>query len=183
MPEKNEMKSNTKRLLLTLALFLIPVLLLGNEFGQQRRRPPSLSQFWFTTKYGLMLLTAIVGTILIWLNKMKRQIRIALMALAFILFGGIFIGIHPSPVCATTKPFLFGLRTPFLAMLLFVGITTILSNKSFCSMACPGGALQELLYWIPVLKNRKKKIHFKVSNTVRIVIAAIFRFSINRWRE
>ena len=174
MPEKNEMKSNTKRLLLTLALFLIPVLLLGNEFGQQRRRPPSLTQFWFTTKYGLLLLTAIVGTILIWFNKMKRPVRIVLMGLAFILFGGIIIGIHPSPVCASTKPFLFGLRTNFLAMLLFVGITTILANKSFCGAACPGGALQELLYWMPILKKRKKKIPFKLSNTIRIVIAGVF---------
>jgi len=96
------------------------------------------------------------------------------MTFAFIIFGGVVIGMHPSPVCATTKPFLFGLRTTFLAMLLFVGITTILSNKSFCGTACPGGALQELLYWIPILKKRKKKIPFRVSNTVRIAIAAVF---------
>lgn len=162
--------------LLTLLLILVPVSLLAADAMQGQGRGPSLDSLLFSTKYGLTLLFVIVGTVLMWVGQMKHQLRIALMLLAFLIFGGILISVHPSPVCATTKPFIQGMRNPFLVMLVFVGAVTLLFNKSYCGTACPGGALQEFIYWLPFVKkgNRKEKVPFRISNAVRIGVTALF---------
>ncbi len=165
-----------RRVLFTVLLLLIPAIALAAEPVQMGRPDISIWDILLTPKYGLFLLFIVVGSALIWTGNLKRPVRIALMALAFVLFGGIVISVHPSPVCATTKPFLYGLQMPFLGMLIFVGAATLLVNKSFCGTACPGGALQEFLFWLPIVKKgpRYRKIPFKVSNTVRISVIALF---------
>jgi len=162
---------------LTLLLLLLPLTLIqadvlqGGEGGG-----PALGTLLFSLKYGLALLFVICGVALIWIRKMSNTFRIILMTLIFVIFGGILIGVHPSPVCATTKPLVYGLRNPFLAMLIFIGAVSLLANKSFCAMACPGGALQELLYRLPLKKkkNKKPKVAFRVSNTVRSIVAGVY---------
>jgi ferredoxin len=169
------------RPLLTLILLLLPLTLIqadvfqGGEEGGGGSGPP-LGTLLFSLKYGLALLFVIAGVVLIRARQMNNTIRIVLMALIFVIFGGILIGVHPSPVCATTKPLVYGLRNPFLAMLIFIGAVSLLANKSFCAMACPGGALQELIYRLPLAKKKAKKpkVAFRVSNAVRCVVAVIY---------
>ena len=68
------------------------------------------------------------------------------------------VGLYPDPV-AKTAAFLF------FIMLALVG------SKLICGWACPFGALQELLYTIPILKKAKKrKIPFIFTNTVRSLL-------------
>ncbi|MFC1530154.1 4Fe-4S binding protein [Gemmatimonadota bacterium] len=173
--------NRTRKSILTLLLLLLPLTLIqadvlqGGEGGDQGSGP-ALGTLLFSLKYGLALIFVIGGTALIWIGKMNKTLRIVLMTLIFIIFGGIVIGVHPSPVCATTKPLVYGLRNPFLAMLIFIGAVSLLANKSFCAMACPGGALQELIYRLPLKKrkNRKPKVAFRVSNTVRSIMAGLY---------
>lgn len=57
-----------------------------------------------------------------------------------------------------------------LAFLFFLGLAVI-GNKLICGWACPFGALQELLYALPILRNMKRrKVPFRVSNTIRAVL-------------
>ena len=127
-----------------------------------------------------MLIAGIIGITVIWMNKLSFKVRIILMASVFLLFGVIPIFetslfITPSPVCASTKPFLFGLKPQFLATLTVIGLMSIAAGKGFCGTACPVGALQELLYRIPILRKLKaKKVPFKITNTVRIILFVLF---------
>jgi len=68
------------------------------------------------------------------------------------------VGLYPDPV-AKTAAFLF------FIMLALVG------SKLICGWACPFGALQELLYTIPILKKiKKRKIPFIFTNTIRSLL-------------
>lgn len=172
-------------LTLLLLLLLVPLTLVyagslqgggGQGGGGGEGAGPTLGSLLFSLKYGLALLFVLGGVALIWMKKMNNTVRIIMMALLFVIFGGILIGVHPSPVCATTKPFLYGMRNTFLGMLIFVGVVSLLTNKSFCAMACPGGALQELIYRLPFRKkgNKKAKVAFRISNTVRVFVSVLF---------
>ena len=71
------------------------------------------------------------------------------------------VGLYPS---AADKVLAFG----FFAVLALVG------NKLICGWACPFGALQELIYHLPILRTLKKcKAPFVVSNTIRSVLFVI----------
>jgi len=51
---------------------------------------------------------------------------------------------------------------------LFVIALAIVGNKVVCGWACPFGALQELVYSLPVLKRiERRKLPFVVSNSIR----------------
>jgi polyferredoxin len=54
-----------------------------------------------------------------------------------------------------------------LAFIFFVGLA-IIGNKLVCGWACPFGALQELIFSLPILKRlKRKKVPFLVSNVIR----------------
>ena len=89
------------------------------------------------------------------------------------------MGLHPSPVCTVTKPFLFvegGKAVPvvFWVSLTVVALLTILGNKLFCGWVCPVGALQELIHRIPLPKRLRVRVPFKAANSVRVLIFVIF---------
>jgi len=79
------------------------------------------------------------------------------------------VGLYPDPI---VKVIAFG----FFIMLAVIG------NKIICGWACPFGALQELIYSIPVLqKIKKKKLPFELTNTIRVclfIIMLLFLFGI-----
>lgn len=118
-----------------------------------------------------------------------RNIRTVILGTIFFFFGvlpalplGGFargMGLHPSPVCAITKPFLFlstggGVPTIFLTILVFISVFSIVGNKVFCGWACPIGAVQELFNQIPLPKRIKVILPFRVSNPIRITIFVAF---------
>ena len=75
------------------------------------------------------------------------------------------VGLYPDPWIKLTA-FIF-----FIAM-------AIIANKLICGWACPYGALQELLYSLPLFKNAKKdfKIPFIITNTIRIGLFLLMIF-------
>jgi polyferredoxin len=86
---------------------------------------------------------------------------------------GFALGKSPNPMEGAVKIFkgMVGLQPSIIAVVFafvfFVGLA-IVGNKLVCGWACPFGALQELLYSLPVLRRAKrKKVAFFVSNTIR----------------
>lgn len=171
--------SKSKRFIITFILLLVPVIIFAEDHENLQSKK-GLLDFLLSVKYLAVLIVAAVGVTAIWMNKLTFKVRLILMSLSFLLFGIITIFapslfITPSPVCASTKPFLYGLKPQFLATLTVIGIMSIAVGKGFCGTACPVGALQELLYRIPLFKKLKqKKVPFKITNTVRIILFVLF---------
>jgi len=86
---------------------------------------------------------------------------------------------HPSPICASTKPFIFGFRISFIVTLSVIFLLTLLGPKLFCSWVCPVGAVQELIaMWADKLKINRLKTSFIISNSIRLGIFLLFIFLI-----
>jgi len=165
MPKKN--------LLLSLLVILLPILIFADD-AQATKSPITVWDMLFTTKYIVGLVLVIIQLIILWSKKLTATVRVISLLVSFIAFA-IYFPLHPSPVCAVTKPFLYGLREPFLAGIIFVGVLSLISAKGFCGTICPAGSLQELLYRIPILsKLKKKRITFKVMNSIRIGVQVLF---------
>jgi len=134
-------------------------------------------QFMLTPKYLFFLLTAIAAITLLAMGKVSNLVRIITLIIFFAIFG-VFIGIHPSPLCALTKSLTIYKMSAFLpppmivmaaAMILF----TLVGNKVFCGWICPLGCLQEITFKLsrPI---KKIKLPFFISNSVRFSLFALF---------
>ncbi|MBF0432149.1 MAG: 4Fe-4S binding protein [Fibrobacteria bacterium] len=135
------------------------------------------------------LLFCIFGFFLLKTLKLQKPIRFKVLTLIFILFAIIPIlpagwfstgmEMHPSPVCATTKPILFFMYkgfvpTIFILILSFIGITSFIGNKLYCGWTCPLGAIQELAHYIKLPTSWKIFLPFYATNTVRILVFIAF---------
>lgn len=71
------------------------------------------------------------------------------------------VGLHPDPLAKVT------------AFLFFVALAVI-GNKMVCGWACPFGALQELIYSIPILgKLKRNRLPFLWTNTIRLMLLVV----------
>jgi ferredoxin len=92
---------------------------------------------------------------------------------------GFYFGKSPNPMEGIVKVFksMVGLYPDPLVKvtaLLFFLTLVILGNKLICGWACPFGALQELIYSLPILKKLKnRKLPFLFTNTVRATLFII----------
>jgi len=134
----------------------------------------------YITKYIIMLAMGIFAFLLLKSGKMSRKAKVAILLISLMIFGvaGNFagaLGLQPSPVCAAVKPFLFGMRAPFMIFLSVIMLLTLLGPKLFCGWVCPVGAVQELISMISDrLGIRRWNFSFRLSNTVRIAFLAAF---------
>lgn len=168
--------SNKRKLFVTALFILFPVILFAQEH-ENMRGGRNFWDFMLSFKYFAVFIFTGLTLFFLWFGKFSSKVRVWVVASAFLIFGVIPIFAHnlfitPSPICASTKPFLFGFKPQFLATLSAIGILSLISVKGFCSTACPVGGLQELLYKIPLF--RKFKIPFKISNSVRIGLFVLF---------
>ena len=164
----------------------------GLRQGQGQQRPANQQplptqnffRFLFSSKLITMLVIGLVALVLLLTGKMDNRTRIPFLVVATFLYGvsanlglKLFSGfsMHPSPICAITKPLLYGLRTPMLATLVVILFLTIIGPKLFCSYVCPVGAIQELIAMLAdKLKIRRRKPSFRLSQTVRVLIFLAF---------
>ncbi len=178
-----------KRDLLWTSLFVILISSLLSAEVVQKANFGDYIAFWNAPKIWVAAALALIGTALLMLKKLNARLRLAMMVVAFFAFGVVGVlplgdfaagmGLHPSPMCVIEKPFLFvkaGRAIPVVCVSIFVFIArlTLLSNKSFCGWTCPIGAVQEIVYKIPVPKKLRKTLPFKVSNIVRLLAFLLF---------
>ncbi|MGQ9800524.1 MAG: 4Fe-4S binding protein [Candidatus Saccharicenans sp.] len=161
---------------------------LGQGRAQQTPVQPlptqNLFNFIFSPKLITMLVIAVVALILLLTGKMDNRVRLPILLVSTFLYGvsanlglKIFSGfsMHPSPICAFTKPLLYGLRAPMLATLAVILLLSLIGPKLFCSYVCPVGAVQELLAMLADrLKIRRRRPAFRLSQTFRVLIFLAF---------
>ncbi|MEA3489245.1 MAG: 4Fe-4S binding protein [Candidatus Omnitrophota bacterium] len=100
-----------------------------------------------------------------------------------VIVAGFLLGKSPNPMEGTVKVFksMVGLypdpMVKVIAFSFFI-MLAVIGNKIICGWACPFGALQELIYSIPILqKIKKKKLPFVFTNTIRVCLfIAMFLF-------
>lgn len=110
-----------------------------------------------------------------------------LFLLASVIFTGFMLGKSPNPMEGIVKVFksMVGLypdpMNKVTAFIFFI-ILAIIGNKIICGWACPMGALQELIYKLPLFKKiKKKKLPFILTNTIRtgvFIVMLIFLFGV-----
>jgi polyferredoxin len=134
-------------------------------------------QFILVPKYFFFLLTSMIAIIVLCLKRVSSIVRIIALSLGFILFG-VLIGIHPSPLCALTKPLaryhIIGfIPPPMIVMVGAMVVFSLIGNKIFCGWICPLGCLQELVY---KMSKGLKRIHlsFSITNSVRFSLIILF---------
>lgn len=184
--QKNSFDKQWLGLILIILLIAASPLWADQEGG---RRAFGFFDGWALSRVWFGALLCLIGMFLLMKAKVSlwvRAIALIIAALTFTVFYMLPLGafskglaMHPSPMCVTEKPFLFmnagrGVPVIFLAILAAVTILTIIGNKLFCGWNCPVGALQELLHRIPVPKGLKKKLPFKMTNSVRIIFFVLF---------
>lgn len=140
---------------------------------------PGFWNYLLQPKFITMFLFAAIALALLLTRKLNEKLRIGLLILATFFFGiagnlpGAFFGqyaMHPSPICASTKPFLYGLRLPFGVTIAVILILTLIGPKLFCSYVCPVGASQELMAKLSrKLGITLKAIPTRLSSFVRIL--------------
>jgi Pyruvate/2-oxoacid:ferredoxin oxidoreductase delta subunit len=96
-----------------------------------------------------------------------------------VIVAGFLLGKSPNPMEGTVKVFksMVGLypdpMVKVIALLFFIFLA-IVGNKIICGWACPFGALQELIYSIPILRRiKQRKLPFVLTNTIRAGLFAV----------
>jgi len=99
-----------------------------------------------------------------------------------VIAAGFLLGKSPNPMEAIVKVFksmvgLYPDPTVKVIALAFFIFLAIIGNKIICGWACPFGALQELIFSLPILRKIKKiKAPFFITNSIRAIIFIIMLF-------
>jgi polyferredoxin len=180
-----------QKLLLSLSTLFLFSPALFSQSGQRAAQHARHKAQWFWDslfdprffyKVLFMLLLGLAVFILLKTKKMNKGLKIGLLLLATFLFGllGNWVSsfaMHPSPMCAATKPLLQGFRMPFIITLGVIFLLTLLGPKLFCGWVCPVGAVQELIAMLAdKLKIKRGKFPFTAAQTVRLLIFILFIF-------
>jgi len=112
-------------------------------------------------------------------RKKIKRFRIPVLLLAVILFG-ILMRANPNPMQSVVKLFKMFNGTEQGAIVIifsfiFFSLFSVLGAKLVCSWGCPLGALQELIFNIPIYKKKfKYQLPFGISLSVRLILFVLF---------
>ena len=108
-----------------------------------------------------------------------RLVFVAIM-IGAVLVLGVWLGKSPNPMEGAVKAFkatvgLYESVGGKLALFAFFLALAVVANKAICGWACPFGALEELLYMLPLFRRIKRRhLPFWVSNSIRTALFAAF---------
>jgi polyferredoxin len=151
--------------------------------------PPGVMDILLLPRVWVGIIFCVAGLILLLSGRATRNVRVAILPVIFFVFGVLAVlplgsfargmGLHPSPVCAITRPFQFiyndrSIPVMFFTILGVIGVLSIAGNKLFCGWVCPLGAIQELVHRIPIPGRLRTVLPFGVTNAVRILVFVAF---------
>jgi ferredoxin len=131
------------------------------------------------------LLVALAAAYLLWFGVRRGEKRarwypqsfyVAVLLLSVVGVGFLLHGKFVSPMGAVERAIkaitgAFESPGPQLAALAFFLVLAIVANKVVCGWACPFGALQELLYTLPLFRAlKRKRLPFWLTNSVRAAL-------------
>ncbi len=176
-------------MMLSIVVILLFVTTIVWAVGDGGRRSMGVFDVLLLPRVWVSAIFCLTGMGLLMKSWLHRNLRLVILGAAFFFFGilpvlplGRFawgMGLHPSPVCAITKPFMFlsgGWQVPviFLTILAFIAVFSLVGNKLFCGWACPIGAIQEIFHQIPLPKKFKIMLPFRITNPIRTIIFIAF---------
>jgi ferredoxin len=118
-------------------------------------------------------------------RKWFPRIPYIISLMVSVIVAGFLLGKSPNPMEGVVKIFksmvgLYPDPTAKAAAFIFFVTLAIAGNKVICGWACPFGALEELIYSVPILKGLKnRKLPFVLTNTIRaalFVVMLLFLF-------
>jgi polyferredoxin len=157
---------------------LLPALALA-DIEPPPSGPATVLDFLGGAKYLSMLGAVVLGLVLLFSRRINVWIRAAVMLACLLVFGvDLVYSLHPSPMCATTKLYMFKYTTGrffpvFIAYALVIFVPSLFGRKLFCGWVCPLGAFQELVGKIP-LPLKFKQPSFTAMNAIRLSLIVMF---------
>ena len=130
-----------------------------------------------------------------WLVRRARQtgrrrypqaFYLATLVVVVAVFG-FALGKSPNPMEGVVKVFkagagLYSDLGVKLALLGYFSLLAVLGNKLICGWGCPFGALEELLYSLPLLRRSKRRhLPFVWTNTLRSILFLLFILVLGGW--
>ncbi len=109
-----------------------------------------------------------------------------------VIVAGFILGKSPNPMEGVVKVFksMVGLYPDPIVKIIAFGffiMLAVIGNKIICGWVCPFGALQELIYSVPILKKiKKRKLPFILTNTIRaclFIVMLVLMFGITGGRR
>lgn len=134
----------------------------------------------------LHFLFCIATLLLLRKNWVNQNVRLVALALVLLIFGILFEA-QTEPLRGLVQFFQaigmgrYGIIDTLMVLGAFI-LMTLIGVKLVCGWGCPVGALQEMLYHLPVFSGiKKKRTPFWLSNSIRIILFLIFLVLLFGW--
>lgn len=158
----------------------------GAGSGMEKAQVAHKQTFPVSLILALHFLFCVVMVLLLRKNWVSRNVRLAALALVLLIFGILFEA-QTEPLRGLVQFFQaigmgrYGIIDTLMVLGAFI-LMTLIGVKLVCGWGCPVGALQEMLYHLPVFSGvKKKRTPFWLSNSIRIILFLIFLVLLFGW--